>query len=389
MNPTFLLASLLSVGPAGVAPAVEVNSPSGDLVLTVGTEDFGDAQGCPFYRLSYKGQTVIADSRLGLDLEPGALSANLVVTTVIRSRQDATWSPVCGERGVVRDHYNAVQIDLEEKGGLRRLLRLTFRVYDEGLAFCYTLPEQANLAMFTIGAERTQFAFTADHAAWAVYRAQGDYAGGPVPLSRITPGVERPLTIELGDGRFAAVTEARCVDYAAHEAAPRRRSTAYARGVPRRRARQGGQGERTDALRVAVAGRHGGRLRRSVAGAQRPDPEPQRALRPDRYRLDQAGQGHAGDDVDDRRRQGVHRLLLASADFSTSSSTPVGTAPRATATPTRPPSTRSVLPSSTSGRSFAMATTRASASSSTSTVARWKSRWTKSFRSTKRGASRG
>ena len=164
MSPAFLLASLLSVGPAGVAPAVEVGSPSGDLVLTVGTEDFGDEQGCPFYRLSYKGRTVIADSRLGLDLEPDALSANLVVTSVIRSRQDATWKPVCGERGVVRDHYNEVRIDLEEKGGHRRLLRLTFRVYDEGAAFCYTLPDQSNLRSFTIGAERTQFAFTDDHA---------------------------------------------------------------------------------------------------------------------------------------------------------------------------------------------------------------------------------
>ena len=47
MNPAFLLASLLSVGPAGVAPAVEVQSPSGDLVLTVGTEEFGDEPGCP------------------------------------------------------------------------------------------------------------------------------------------------------------------------------------------------------------------------------------------------------------------------------------------------------------------------------------------------------
>ena len=35
MNPAFLLASLLSVRPAGVAQAVKVQSPSGDLVLTV------------------------------------------------------------------------------------------------------------------------------------------------------------------------------------------------------------------------------------------------------------------------------------------------------------------------------------------------------------------
>jgi Glycosyl-hydrolase 97 N-terminal len=145
MNPAFLLASLLSVGPAGVAPAVEVQSPSGDLVLTVGTEDFGDERGCPFYRLSDKGRTVLTDSRLGLDLEPDALASDLAITTVTRLRQDATWRPVCGEGEVVCDRYNAVQIDLMEKGRRRRLLRLDFRDYDEAVAFCYTLPEQPNV----------------------------------------------------------------------------------------------------------------------------------------------------------------------------------------------------------------------------------------------------
>jgi alpha-glucosidase len=214
MNLALLLTSLLSVGAVGAGSTVEVHSPSGALVLTVGTKDLGAERGCPFYRLDYKGRTVIADSRLGLDLEPDTLAANLAVTTVVRSRQDTTWRPVCGERDVVRDCYNAVQIDLEEEAGHRRSLRLTFRVYDEGAAFCYMLPEQSSVKTFTIAAERTQFAFTADHAAWAVYRAQGDYSGGPVPLSRIAPGAERPLTIELRDGLFAAITEARCVDYA-------------------------------------------------------------------------------------------------------------------------------------------------------------------------------
>jgi len=210
----FLLPSLLSIALPGIVSAVELKSPSGDLVLTVDTRDFGDEQGCPFYGLSYKGRTVLADSRLGLNLEPDALAANLEIGAVNRSQQDTTWKPVCGERAVVRDHYNAMQLDLKEKGDGGRLLRLIFRAYDEGVAFCYTLPGQPHLQSFTIASERTQFAFTADHAAWAVYRAQGNYAGGPVPISQIKPGAEQPLTIQSAPDLFAAITEARCVDYA-------------------------------------------------------------------------------------------------------------------------------------------------------------------------------
>ena len=267
MIPTFLLASLLAVGTVGAAPAVEVQSPSGDLVLTVGTGDFGDERGCPFYRLGCKGRTVLTDSRLGLDLEPDALAANLEITSVARSRQDATWRPVSGEREVVRDRYNAARIDLMERGPRRRLLRLNVRVYDEGGAFCYTIPEQPNVEAFTIGAERTQFAFAADHNAWAVYRA------GPL---RRRAGADQPDCTRRGaaaDGRAGRGPVRRrhrgpLRRPRPDEAAPRRRPSAYPRSVPGRRARPGGPGERQDALHDAVAGRHGGRFRRPVAGAR-------------------------------------------------------------------------------------------------------------------------
>ncbi len=214
MHKVILCASLLSIGLAHGLQAIEVKSPSGDLVLTVGTRDFGDERSCPFYRLSYKGRPVLADSRLGLDLEPDALATNLELASVFRFQEQTSWKPVCGERDLVRNHYHGARIDLREKGGRHRRLQFTCRAYDEGVAFCYTLPEQPGTKTFTITAERTQFAFTADHPAWAVYRAQASYAGGAVPISQIKPGAERPLTIKLGDDLYAAVTEARCIDYA-------------------------------------------------------------------------------------------------------------------------------------------------------------------------------
>lgn len=105
-------------------------------------------------------------------------------------------------------------------------MQVTFRAYNEGVAFCYTLPEQPGPVGFVIQRERTQFAFATNATAWAVYRAQGNYdpndprqkgkhpVTGPVLLSEIKPGVERPLTIRLADECYAAVTEARLVDYA-------------------------------------------------------------------------------------------------------------------------------------------------------------------------------
>ncbi len=59
--------------------AVEVTSPDGNLVVTFEIKDFGEVRGCPCYRVEYKGRPVIAESRLGLDLDGITLSEGLML----------------------------------------------------------------------------------------------------------------------------------------------------------------------------------------------------------------------------------------------------------------------------------------------------------------------
>lgn len=202
------------VGSLNAASALEVKSPDGKVVVTFALKDVGTARACPFYRVAYQGRPVLADSRLGLELEGGALNEGLSVVRQAFSQEDATWRPVCAERETIRDHYNQLVIDLRQVQAPHRVLQLTFRAYDEGAAFCYTLPAQEGLKDFTIAVENTRFCFTGDHTTWAVYSAQGNYTGGEMPLSKVKPGVERPLTVRIADDLYASITEAKVVDYA-------------------------------------------------------------------------------------------------------------------------------------------------------------------------------
>ena len=199
-----------------VAPitAAELKSPDGRVVVTFIIKDDGTTRGLPVYSITYRGRTVLAESRLGLNLADGPLNAGLRIVHHSSSRHDSTWKPVCAERETIRDHYNEMVLDLQADASPVRLLRLTFRAYDEGIAFCYTLPAQDGLSEFTITAENTSFRFTGDYTTWAVYAAQGNYDGGEVPLSKVKPGVERPLTVRIADDLYASITEARLVDYA-------------------------------------------------------------------------------------------------------------------------------------------------------------------------------
>jgi alpha-glucosidase len=221
-----ILATTLLTVQATTAAEIKLTSPDGRLVLNFDVKTIGASPGCPVYQVNFQGRPVLGDSRLGLHLADGSLDSDLEIVGQQASTTDTTWRPVLGEREIVRDHFNQLVLDLQTTRPPHRRLQLTFRAYDEGVAFCYRLPAQTGLTNFVIRREATQFAFTADHTAWAVYSAQGNYdpndprrrsksaKTGPVALSELEPGVERPLTVRVADDLYSAITEARLVDYA-------------------------------------------------------------------------------------------------------------------------------------------------------------------------------
>jgi len=194
------------------AAAVELKSPDGQLTLTFEVKALDGAAGVPCYRVDYKGRPVLAASRLGLELAGVPLNAGFTIASQKTSAHDETWKPVYGERSTIRDHYNELRVELQEAAAPQRQLVLTFRAADEGVAFCYTLPKQPGLDAIRITRETTQFHFAADHTAWPTYHAQGVYE--QVPLSKIKPGCERPLVVQVADDLFVAIAEAKLVDYA-------------------------------------------------------------------------------------------------------------------------------------------------------------------------------
>ncbi|USN98176.1 MAG: glycoside hydrolase family 97 catalytic domain-containing protein [Phycisphaeraceae bacterium] len=195
----------------GAKRSVPVASPDGRVVATFSL----DGEGGPglFYRVSFDGQPVLLESRLSLSLQDDLPLAGPFEFVEIASRDhDETWRPACGERAEVRDHYREVVIDLREKDKPGRLWRVTCRAYDDGVAFCSTIPVQPALDHVTIGRENTEFRLPPESVAYVARHAQGECE--PVKLAEFTGEAERPLTIALPDGRFASIGEAKLVDYA-------------------------------------------------------------------------------------------------------------------------------------------------------------------------------
>ncbi|MHC4726679.1 MAG: glycoside hydrolase family 97 N-terminal domain-containing protein, partial [Planctomycetota bacterium] len=214
---TLMFLNFINIEPVKGAQVVE--SPDGNVVITFDVRDIGGQRGCLIYSLTYKNQPIVIDSRLGLAMKNAPdMEAGFDIFSVTSSSNNSTYSPVYGERKTIRDHYNQLVVELKESTPPQRRLQLIFRAYNEGAAFCYTLPQQKAMKSFTILAEKTQFAFSNDHTAYAAYSAQGEY--NRIPLSKIKNNCERPLTIKINHDPLVSVAEARLVDYARMRLSP-------------------------------------------------------------------------------------------------------------------------------------------------------------------------
>lgn len=161
-----LLSTLVLAGALNLA-AVSINSPSGDLCLTVDV----DAAGTPVYSLDYKGKPLVLQSRLGLRADEAQFESGFAIAGVDTATVDRSWTPVWGEYATVRDHFRELAVNLKAENP-DRALTMRFRVFDDGLGFRYELPVQDGANYLTLKDELTEFNYGADH---TLYCIPGDY----------------------------------------------------------------------------------------------------------------------------------------------------------------------------------------------------------------------
>jgi len=211
---TSSVVSLIVLTNAITNTVTELDSPDGNLALTFAVSNFDGSADCPVYSLSRNGQALISTSKLGLTFDNGGLLQNyLAVSNEVASSNASTWQPVYAERSSISNNYNQLDVSLQELVPPYRLLQLTFRAYNEGVAFSYTVPTGAtNLT------EQTEFRFASNYTAWATYTAQGVYT--QTNISGIASGCERPLPVELATNLYVALGEAGLVDFSRMKFAP-------------------------------------------------------------------------------------------------------------------------------------------------------------------------
>jgi alpha-glucosidase len=173
------------------------------------------------YSVAFHGRALIDPSPIQITLEGARpLGADMRIVGVTPSNADETYKLVAGRASTVRNHYNALAVDLEENSGAHRKLRVEARAYNDGVAFRYIVPDQPAIREFRLTAEDTEFRMAKDGTAYAMelpdFRTmyESEYLKLPVSAFGNAGGtggtrlIGLPTLIDVPGVAWMAITEA-------------------------------------------------------------------------------------------------------------------------------------------------------------------------------------
>ena len=186
----------------------EVQSPDGKIHVSFGISDSLGIN----YAVNFEDSVIIKDSKMGFQFEENQVfGKDLEIVSVSEMAVNQSWNPVYGERSEIKDNYKQTTIRLKDKSSAAREYDVTFRVYNEGVAFNYTILPLVENETLHIQKENTEFNFGKNYDCWASERAQSEIH--KISVNSISNPVERPLLIETGNCTVA-LGEAKLIDFA-------------------------------------------------------------------------------------------------------------------------------------------------------------------------------
>lgn len=192
---------------------LKISSPDNTIKVS-----FTLVDGQPEYSVTKNDNSVINPSAMGFNIlqQAGQVIRYKLLSSEISSA-DEKWEQPWGEFRYIEDRHNELIVHLEEVGGNKSLLDIQFRIFNDGVGFRYSFPEQNGLDSVVILDELTQFTFPDDHQVWWIpVHAENSYYESLYRKNRIseTDTINTPATFETANGLYLAIHEANLTDFA-------------------------------------------------------------------------------------------------------------------------------------------------------------------------------
>jgi alpha-glucosidase len=195
--------------------------------IEVSLRTLGEVEAVPHYRVTFDGNEVVANSRLGVELDGGAmLGGPCEVVSSDSTVIGEEFTQVTGKRRTVRVDANEVKVLLRETTGTKRRWEVHLRASNDGAAFRYHFPKQDGWDSLVLKQEQTEFRVPAAAKAFALplngFTTSYEKRYQPKPVQDLPKDwlIGLPLLLECPGGTWAAITEANVNEYAGLYLAP-------------------------------------------------------------------------------------------------------------------------------------------------------------------------
>lgn len=198
------------------AKIVNVSSPDGKIKFSISTDQDG-----LFYKINYKGSLMADKSRLNISFKQGgAFNNSLAISTAKTEKLTEDYNLIIGKASKVHSECNRTIIPVTEQSGAKRTLSIEIRVFNDGVAFRYLLPEQHQWKSIEITDELNTFNLTQNPEVTTLFREnyttshEGIYTKTKLNNLKADSLMDLPALFEFPNGNYMAITEAALLDYA-------------------------------------------------------------------------------------------------------------------------------------------------------------------------------
>ena len=208
----FLLISANTIA----AKNISITSPDAKIKFWLSTDDKG-----LYYRVAYKGILMVDKSPLNISFkEGGDFNHQLIISSAATEKLTDDYTLFIGKTSKVHSVCNRVIIPVAESGGAKRKLQIEVRVFNDGVAFRYVIPQQNNWKSVNITDETDAFNLTQNPVATTLLREsyttshEGIYTKAKLNELTADTLMDLPALFEFPKGLYMAITEAALHDYA-------------------------------------------------------------------------------------------------------------------------------------------------------------------------------
>src|SRR5450631_886939 len=213
-----LFVTLSSPAQTSASGPLKISSPDGRIAFTLSDGPSGKSPAGLRYTIDFRGKQLINESELGLEIQSQpALGPGLHRVTDHACNADETYTIPVGKTKSVRNHYNCVVEDFAGDSGSK--LSIEIRVFDDGLAFRYLVPEQPSIKSARITGELTQFRYSMDATLYPLVLSSFQTSYEDDYMMRTVSGIQPawivglPLLAQVPSVGWVAITEANIDNY--------------------------------------------------------------------------------------------------------------------------------------------------------------------------------